>query len=196
MALDSECIWCWLTTSPSVSQSERTVGISGFSVFGIDTLSYHLGARESGSSCVENSLKCHKAELQTETCNFRAALETVAQCPYSIHATCSLPSPFSKCQSRVLTSFSGIWGYKRIEASVLTCAYCEMCSQLWGHIQNAFYLILIFCLSFAALLQAVIAGDLLKVSTEYWVSMFSQLLEGLICCKLYHTSAQNINRLL
>lgn len=37
------------------------MGISGFSVFGIDTLSYHLGARESGSSCVENSLKCHKA---------------------------------------------------------------------------------------------------------------------------------------
>lgn len=36
---------------------------------------------------VERSLKCPKAKIQTEACSSRAALETLARCPYSFRAT-------------------------------------------------------------------------------------------------------------
>lgn len=113
----------------------------------------------------------------------------------SLQLLCNVGSRPCTRQCRIRIGFDSIWECKWVEALVLTCTYCELCSQLWGYMHNAFCLT-VFCLSSAALLQAVIAGDLLKVSTEHWVSTFSWLSASLIYCKFYHTSAQNINRLL
>lgn len=145
---------------------------------------------------VKRSLKYLKRKIKIEACSFRAELAMLAWCPYSFNATWAVFCLSNVCQCRFCIDFGSIWECKWTEALVLTCTYCELCSQLWGYMHITFCLTLVFCLSFAALLQAVIAGDLLKVSTEHWVSPFSQLFAGLIYCKFYHTSAQNINRLL
>lgn len=143
---------------------------------------------------VERSLKCLKAKnSHTRGMQFQGSIKNAYL--MSLHL-CNMNSLPSACQCRVCIGFDNIWEWKWIEALLLACTYCELCSQLWGSMHNAFSLTLAFCLSFAALLQAVIAGDLLKVSTEHWVSTFSLLFAGLIYCKFYHTSAQNIDRLL
>lgn len=144
---------------------------------------------------VERSLKCLKAKnSHRRSTEFHGSIKNAYL--MSLQHLCNTGSLPSACQCRVHIGFDSIREWKWIEVLVLTCTYCELCSQLWGSMHNAFSLTLAFCLSFAALLQAVIAGDLLKVSTERWVSTFSLLSAGLVYCKFYHTSAQNVDRLL
>lgn len=96
------------------------------------------------------------------------------------------------CQHKIYTLVvHEVWGM-----SILICTCCGLCPQLWSCMHSAFCLTSVFFLSFAALLQAVISGDLLKVGTEHWVPTYSQFFSSQICCTFYYTSAQIINRLL
>lgn len=193
------CIWGWLTTPPSVwkkpERSEDTFTFSVFMTLISLVLAQVLQTRAHPVDTVERFLKCLKGKIQTEACSSRAALEMLAWCLYSFHATWAV-----FCLSNVSVQGSHwFWQYMRIQvdwgislnlrrlwamfSAVRLCAQCFLPN---------ISLLFVFCSTFTGSHSWWSAEGKYRTPSVHFFTLFA----GLIYCKFYHTSAQNINRVL